>query len=1264
MFDGKDLEKLIDKIKSESTRIKKNEEQEFEIRLFDEKNGTSKQLYDELLGKMNNLSEIRREKPITSKTTVHIYEGGYRKIVDRINSTEICQQKDKKGHVDKTFQLYSRELKIRFSYNVEKTVDKCPTKVIMTRTRERTEFRGKTGTHYTYVFTKVHEQTDKDVVDKYEVEIEFTGSDLNYLNIDMIKKELDIVPFERHLSLEDVYSSYLADLKKFTPYLKNGYPKIPQPINLKEKHMSTLRKQKYQVTNKLDGKRFLVYFMDGGMYSIQNEKVAYLGKTVVKRALIDTEFFKGTYYVFDCYFDGISVFDMFLTRRLEYAKKIAESNPLFVMKTFKSNLFGATMDFLQYDQKDNDGLIYTPEDPSASDIYKWKFIDKLTIDFRLIKTDKTINFRAVQTSPTEYKWYVRSAQKEVPFKVDGREFIITGKLVNKSVYRCEYDKTLQTFVDVRKESDQSNPDDVERATEIWNYLKNPGVSGYKLYVGSEKTEVPFKVAGREFFLESEDVVNKGIYECKYDKAIQNFVIDRPREDKTKPNYITIAKDVWEDIQHPVTPTQLLEIFESLKYYRKYHNEIKRQLITAYCKGKSVLDLGVGRGGDLMKYQDAKAMKIVGVEPFATNYEELETRFSNNKDFKIPFQLLKTKAENTEEIMADGQTFDIVSSFFSLSFFFFTQSILDQLLTTISLALKDGGYFIGTTIDGGRTEALLKSGPFHFGDGTISMKDRIVTLEMPGTIVKTQVESLVDFDLLTDKLKAVGIELVSSSFFASSKTLTKEENVLNSLYRQFVFRKVIKVLVSRKKLDECFKVPNVKDYSSVELKEYVRYFLDPKADFFMDTIDIRLYRDNSEPKAVYVALELEKKLMASKLSIDAFHQHKTEKERFYGYLTSQFDGFKRYLRTMDRQYTNAWLKCWEMVHYYQLIPYNHEDFTVFCNAELPGAFIFAIDQYMSTTGNKKYNWYANSLWPSNSEILSDSFGLYAKYKYNWLMTPENGGSATDPKMIEIIAQKLGGKVDLYTSDIGIGISSEDANKQETLEAHLNLGQIVCALKSLKKGGHMIVKTFMFFKPMTMSLLYLLTYVFKEFSICKPMTSRPGNSEIYLVGKYYEEDVGITRQLEYLLYSWDEKKMDDWIVPIPQSFYCKLIFASYYIYERQIHFIDKNVELAKREYAHKKDREVTSEIKLRDRIVTNWLNKYPITGQGSLSTKVPPRADVRTDIPKVVDAVQVTGFIAPPPPKLSNPQNVTLHPSIMTQTEALERIRARIAASARP
>jgi hypothetical protein len=120
-----------------------------------------------------------------------------------------------------------------------------------------------------------------------------------------------------------------------------------------------------------------------------------------------------------------------------------------------------------------------------------------------------------------------------------------------------------------------------------------------------------------------------------------------------------------------------------------------------------------------------------------------------------------------------------------------------------------------------------------------------------------------------------------------------------------------------------------------------------------------------------------------------------------------------------------------------------------------------------------------------------------------MNKDNDGDVTSVDNQKDFEKKLSGKVDLYTSDLGFDVSS-DYSKQETFHAHANLGQIITALLVLKKGGNMVTKQYSYFQPFTVSLMGLLTMVFERVEVCKPMFSKSGNSETYLIGLRYKGD----------------------------------------------------------------------------------------------------------------------------------------------------------------
>ena len=357
------------------------------------------------------------------------------------------------------------------------------------------------------------------------------------------------------------------------------------------------------------------------------------------------------------------------------------------------------------------------------------------------------------------------------------------------------------------------------------------------------------------------------------------------------------------------------------------------------------------------------------------------------------------------------------------------------------------------------------------------------------------------------------------------------------------------------------------------------------------------KENIRPKILYLKNSLEE----HKKKIDDFHLYQQDREIFYSLVTNFFDRFSNFKQTIGKHYkyityekeirggkertvfnnriSNAWLKCWEILHSFPIVPYYlNRKYKVFCNAEFPGSFIFAIHHYLLTKRiNFEYEWVANSLWPDKgtdegeggnegNEIFGDRYGLYKKYKEKWLMDGKKyTGDVMDRQMLEYVKERCQHSIDLYTSDIGIYLDHSTFHLQEELETPLNLGQIVQGLSTLREGGTLICKMFMFFTPFNQSMLSMLNEMFTSFYITKPVTSRPGNSEIYIVGcdyKGYEKNREMINILEESLFDWKEERNKMWLRGgISPSFYLKLVYTAYLIYGQQIRFINENIELAK-------------------------------------------------------------------------------------------------------
>lgn len=264
--------------------------------------------------------------------------------------------------------------------------------------------------------------------------------------------------------------------------------------------------------------------------------------------------------------------------------------------------------------------------------------------------------------------------------------------------------------------------------------------------------------------------------------------------------------------------------------------------------------------------------------------------------------------------------------------------------------------------------------------------------------------------------------------------------------------------------------------------------------------------SAEDKSISLSkefIDFSKRLEYTKSKLDKYYQDDTTSNSFDRVLRL-FDHFKDVKRDIETQYgaehvTNAWIKFWEIVSRFKLVPKKINEFNLFCNACLPGSDILAINHYVNTkTSIKKFSWKASSLIDTTEEInpLTDSYGLYKTYPQNWIVDEKNNGDVTSVYNQLDIKSKIGGSIDLYTSDLGFDVSN-DYNGQEKSHAKYNLGQILSGLVSLKRGGCMVVKLYTFFTPFTISLLTIVSSMFDKMYITKPSSSKGANSETYIV-----------------------------------------------------------------------------------------------------------------------------------------------------------------------
>lgn len=199
------------------------------------------------------------------------------------------------------------------------------------------------------------------------------------------------------------------------------------------------------------------------------------------------------------------------------------------------------------------------------------------------------------------------------------------------------------------------------------------------------------------------------------RSTNRFEIVRLRTDRDQPNSGYVARDVWDLIHDPVTEKTIRG--QDLVLYRKYSNAMKRKMYLQYASvdfgtGKKLLDIGVGRGGDLSKWEEAKIDTVVGVDPNEKNIKELISRYNfpkTGRRWHVQVIAVPTGAENTEHVSGVLQrgkiTLDAVSAFHSLTFFAKSKELLNELAKTVNL-VAEGGIFFGVFFDGQSVEDLL------------------------------------------------------------------------------------------------------------------------------------------------------------------------------------------------------------------------------------------------------------------------------------------------------------------------------------------------------------------------------------------------------------------------------------------------------------------------------------------------------------------------------------------------------------------------------
>lgn len=182
-----------------------------------------------------------------------------------------------------------------------------------------------------------------------------------------------------------------------------------------------------------------------------------------------------------------------------------------------------------------------------------------------------------------------------------------------------------------------------------------------------------------------------------------------------------------------------------KVFREYHNWIKSILIYSYCsqgkenrdgkmKKKSVLDIGCGRGGDILKMYHARVSELIGTDPdheglfgaidsATVRYQGNVNKFPDfprmtfiHADGSVQYdadlqekKLQGMAPENKkmiEKVFTKDKKFDIINSQFAIHYIFDSTTSVENLISNVKNYLKPDGYLVCTLFDAKQVMNLL------------------------------------------------------------------------------------------------------------------------------------------------------------------------------------------------------------------------------------------------------------------------------------------------------------------------------------------------------------------------------------------------------------------------------------------------------------------------------------------------------------------------------------------------------------------------------
>jgi ribA/ribD-fused uncharacterized protein len=734
----------------------------------------------------------------------------------------------------------------------------------------------------------------------YELEIEFQNKATEIENKLIVNDLLQIMTTVSQAYYQTPFLLPVSDIHRYQQEFKMTSNIFLNPVTMSRRHLNSENPHNilkgYTVTNKADGQRAGLYIArDRRVVMVTPSlQVTWTGVTAIDDShsgdFIDGEYIaeKQLFCIFDVYrFRGRDTRGLPLMKsdedtlknplnsRLGCAREFVDDlRTKFRMMPSLTQLRIETKLFLAGDgvameeciqslldmkfEYETDGLIFTPRNTSVAPpddrkgktwlrVYKWKPPQLNTIDFLIkISADETFDPIVKEKAKKAELYVSRTPGEDIVYP---RE-TMTGEYVPRKL-----------------------PDDLQRVAET--NTRVPSVFQPTVPRDPDAYQILVPVNEKNLTVDSigNRVEDNTIVECAFDVDTRRWSILRTRYDKTyqyrvlrEPQYgndIATANSIWTSMHVPVTEDMIRKFasiqpddtYEDDMYYRDdlkrgsrifndvydFHNRIKDDMYKHNVKkDDTLLELAVGRGGDLNKWKRVRPSKVVGIDISLANITSptqgsavryIMDKRKNPHDYLPPclflqgdmsvyplleqedkyMNILTGKESASTEYLSNFENltkFDAISCQFALHYACETEEVFRAFAKNLQKYGKD--VFFGTCSDGqsiysllaGRKAYLFGSEKQVSGEYSKEYDDRETWPEEFGMPVKVFLESfdrpaieyLVPFEKVTSILEEHGWTLVDTKLFSelyasqTGITLTQEQQTFSFLNRTFVFKR--------------------------------------------------------------------------------------------------------------------------------------------------------------------------------------------------------------------------------------------------------------------------------------------------------------------------------------------------------------------------------------------------------------------------------------------------------------------------------------------